>query len=112
MPAGLHLEAVGREIQEAFGHMPYLVGSAVRSKEWRDVDVRLILPDAEFDAMFPGITRVMWADPRWALICAGISELAKVRTGLPVDFQIQPQRWADEYNGPRHPLGVRFEARP
>jgi hypothetical protein len=88
MPAALHLEAVGHDIHDAFGHHVYLVGSALSNKQWRDVDLRLILPDEEFDTLFPDATRVMWADPRWALLCSAISELARVRTGLPVDFQI------------------------
>lgn len=109
MPAGLHLEAVGHEIYAAFGHLPYLVGSAAVSKQWRDVDLRLILPDDEFDALFPGINQATWADAKWALLCAGISELAKARTGLPVDFQIQRQSWANaKYQGYRHPVGLRL----
>ena len=42
MPAALHLDAFGREIDAAFGHLPYLVGTAAVGKTWRDVDVRLI----------------------------------------------------------------------
>lgn len=107
MPALLHLEAFGREIDDAFGHLPCLVGSAATSKTWRDVDVRLILPDAEFDALFPEHTYPARHDGRWGLLCAAISELARVRTGLPVDFQIQCQSIADEcYPGVRYALGI------
>ena len=96
MPAALHLEAFGRETNDAFGHLPYLVGSAAVGKVWRDVDVRLILPDDEFDALFPGHTYPSRYDGRWGLLCAALSELARVRTGLPVDFQIQRATWANE----------------
>lgn len=96
MPAALHLDAFGREIEDAFGHLPYLVGSAAVGKEWRDVDVRLILPDEEFDALFPAHTQPSHHDGRWGLLCAAISELARVRTGLPVDFQIQRASFANE----------------
>lgn len=107
MPAALHLEAFGREIDDAFGHLPYLVGSAAVSKTWRDVDVRLILPDDEFDALFPAHTIPARLDGRWGLMCAAISELARQRTGLPVDFQIQRASTAnDRYPGPRHALGI------
>ena len=95
MPAALHLEAFGREIADAFGHLPYLVGTAAIGKEWRDVDVRLILPDDEFDALFPPVEKDQ-PDGRWGLLCAAISELARIRTGLPVDFQIQRQSFANE----------------
>ncbi|MFE1451969.1 hypothetical protein [Streptomyces olivaceoviridis] len=107
MPAALHLEAFGREIDAAFGHLPYLVGSAAIGKQWRDVDVRLILPDDEFDALFPTGARPSHQDGRWALLCAAISELARVRTGLPVDFQIQRMSFAnDRYPGVRLALGI------
>lgn len=88
MPAALHLDAFGREICDAFGWHPMLVGSSATSKQWRDVDVRLILPDDEFDALFPDGGNEQ-GNARWGLMCAALSELARQRTGLPVDFQIQ-----------------------
>ena len=107
MPALLHLNAFGREIDEAFGHLPFLVGSAAVGKQWRDVDVRLMLPDDEFDALFPGHTKPSRCDGKWALICAAISELGRIRTGLPIDFQIQRTSDANEqYDGVRHALGL------
>jgi hypothetical protein len=107
MPAALHLEAFGREIDAAFGHLPYLVGSAAVGKQWRDVDLRLILPDDEFDALFPAHTAPSRQDGRWGLLCAAISELARQRTGLPVDFQIQRMSYAnDRYPGVRLALGI------
>lgn len=106
MPAALHLDAFGREVNDAFGHLPYLVGTASTGKQWRDVDVRLILPDDEFDALFPPVPRDQ-PDGRWGLICAAISELARQRTGLPVDFQIQRQSYAnDRFPGVRQALGL------
>jgi hypothetical protein len=112
MPATLHLNAFGREIREAFGHVPYLVGSAARNKQWRDVDVRLMLPDVEFDALFPDYAPPGRTDGRWSLLCAAISELGRQRTGLPIDFQIQCQSIANELfsKQPRHALGVYLEA--
>ena len=107
MSAMLHLEAFGREVRDAFGAFPYLVGSAAVGKEWRDVDVRLMLPDDEFDALFPMHRKPDRQDGKWGLICAALSELGRLRTGLPVDFQIQRTTWANErYNGPRHALGI------
>ncbi|NUO43678.1 MAG: hypothetical protein HOV82_16770 [Streptomyces sp.] len=107
MPAALHLDAFGREVDAAFGHLPYLVGSATRGKQWRDVDVRLILPDDEFDALFPPVEPGQFPDGLWGLLCAAISELARQRTGLPVDFQIQRQSYAnDRHPGPRMALGL------
>lgn len=107
MPAMLHLEAFGREVHDAFGEFPYLVESAARGKEWRDVDVRLMLPDDEFESLFPLHRKPDRQDGKWGLICAALSELARMRTGLPVDFQIQKTSWANErYSGVRHALGL------
>ena len=107
MPAALHLDAFDREIEAAFDHLPYLVGSAATGKVWRDVDVRLIRPDDEFDQLVPTHIRPAHQDGRWGLLCAAISELARVRTGLPGDFQIQRMSFAnDRYPGVRHALGL------
>ena len=107
MPAALHLNAWGHELYRAFGHHPYLVGSALYGKQWRDIDVRLMLPDDEFDALFPDHYSVDQADPRWALMCAALAEYGRARTGLPIDFQIQHRGLANaEFNGPRSALGI------
>jgi hypothetical protein len=109
MPAMLRLEAFGFRVFDAFGDVPYLVGSAAVSKKWRDVDVRLILDDDVFAGMFPGYARLHQHDLKWSLLCDAISELAHTQTGLPVDFQIQAQTDANErYEGPRYPLGIRI----
>jgi hypothetical protein len=90
----------------AFGHHPYLVGSASQRPDFRDVDVRLILPDGEFDALFSERKGL------WALLSRlGASHL-RAKTGLPVDFQIQRMTEANEKFGdlavtPRNPLGTR-----
>jgi hypothetical protein len=109
MPAALRLEAFGRRITEAFGERLYQVGSSVFGREWRDVDLRLMLPDDEFDALFPTHRTPPHDDPKWALLCDAISELARAQTGLPVDFQIQRTTEANaEFDGPRSALGLRI----
>lgn len=105
MPASILLDAFGTWVHDAFGAIPYQVGSSIHGKQWRDVDVRLILPDDEFDALFPGYQFVNQIDAKWAFLCAAISALAQQQTGLPVDFQIQSMTEANEkYSGPRQPL--------
>lgn len=98
MPASILLQAFGVWVKDAFGHTPYQVGSSVHGKEWRDVDVRLILPDDEFEALFPGYQMGNQIDAKWSFLCAAISALAQQQTGLPVDFQIQPQTEANKYS--------------
>lgn len=108
MPAAIRLEVFGRRVTEAFGHPPYQVGSSLFGREWRDVDVRLMLPDAEFDALFPDHReQPPHQDPKWALLCDAISELGRAQTGLPIDFQIQRVSDANaEHEGPRSALGL------
>lgn len=103
VPGAMHLEAFGEAIRDAFGDIPYHVGSSATSKTWRDVDVRLILDDDKFHALFPGFTAANHIDAWWSLLCAALSELGRVRTGLPIDFQIQSMTDANE----KYPTGIR-----
>jgi len=83
-PEYFNLNAACHVIAEAYGHCLYLVGSALTTREHRDVDLRAILDDDEFDQMFPGLggRGAEWADARWSLLCASISEWIASRTGL------------------------------
>lgn len=105
MPASIKLGWFGRVVDEFFGHVPYLVGSATRTTEWRDVDVRLILPDDEFDAMFGVLTHPRCLNLKWNAACVAFSALGRDMTGLPIDFQIDRRTEANEqYTGIRHAL--------
>lgn len=110
MPAALKLNAFGVWVFKAFGDNPYLVGSAVRGKEWRDVDVRLIMPDEEYDALFGPRRGALQTNAKWSLFCAAFSALASEQTGLPVDFQFDRRTEANEqHDGWRQPLGIWVE---
>lgn len=88
-------------VREAFGNA-YLVGSAGERADYRDVDVRSILPDNEFDALFTGRQFL------WSLLCLSVSEYLRAATGLPVDFQVQRMTEANEkFPGGRNSLGAR-----
>lgn len=106
MPETTLLEAFGQWIYDAFGETAYHVGSSTTSKTWRDVDVRLMLDDDEFHALFPGYKAAHQRDAKWALLNAAISALGQRTTGLPIDFQIQAATSANEaYGGKfRNPL--------
>lgn len=73
----------------------YLVGSVLRKPDWRDVDIRVILDDAEFDRLFP-VTDKWGENAQWKIICISISHYLSSVTGLPIDFQIQRQTQANE----------------
>lgn len=114
-PAYYVLQHACRVIVEAYGPHLYLVGSALRKRDHRDVDLRLILPDEEFDALFPGLSSSSWSlDARWSLLAVSISTYLAEQSGLPVDFQIQRQTeanlWFSTKDGHgRHPIGYFLE---
>ena len=107
-PAIFALEQACQQINAAFdGFGCYLVGSALERPDWRDVDVRLIMADEEFDALFPDAGRTWEFHPRWLLLTVAISGWLSKITGLPIDFQFQPQTHANKiHSGPRHALGL------
>lgn len=95
MPAGIWLTKFGVIVRDYFGHVPYQVGSSLDRKDWRDVDVRLILPDEEFAERFGDVHRSSETDPKLAAITLAFAALGTAMTGLPIDFQIQPQGHAN-----------------
>jgi hypothetical protein len=120
-PACFALEMACKYVQEAFAPSGdrglaqiYIVGSALERADWRDVDVRMILDDATFSAMFPGALidtgAATWEfDARWTLMCVAISQWMAKQTGLPIDFQFQPMTWANtRHDKRRHPAGLRY----
>lgn len=108
MPAAVKLDLFADQVFSAFGQCPYLVGSALATTQWRDVDVRVILADDEYAAVFPG------CDPRdehrcakWVAVCLAFSALGREMTGLPIDFQVQQQTYANStFNAPRSAIGI------
>jgi hypothetical protein len=107
MPASLKLQEFGSQVWAAFGEPPYLVGSALRSKKWRDVDVRLILDDQTYATMGLGDPVYTEHNGKWIALCLAFSALGKEMTGLPIDFQIQQQTYANKtFKGWRSGLGI------
>jgi hypothetical protein len=96
---GWLLRLFGAHITQAFGDVPYHVGSSLTGKQiYRDVDVRLILPDDEYDSKWDLPTARWMHEMAW-------SALGEKLTGLPIDFQIQRQSDANaEFNAPRSAL--------
>lgn len=107
MPAALMLEEFGSQVWAVWGSPPYLVGSATRGKDWRDVDVRLILSDEDYAAWDFGDPARGPHNGKWASLVMAYSALGRAMTGLPIDFQIQQQSHANErYDGDRFALGM------
>lgn len=101
---------------DGFGWHTFHVGSSLRSLAdggpWRDVDVRCMLDDDEFDRVFPGAWPSPYGyptGPRLALLNVAVSEWLRARTGLPIDFQFQRLTQANEMfpgAGGRSALGI------
>lgn len=102
MPQCILLQQFGRHVYNAFGHVPYQVGSSLLQKDgWRDVDVRLLIPDEEYRAagygdpeLYPHGTH---ENAKWVSTVLAWSSFGRQLTGLPIDFQVQPVKWANEH---------------
>lgn len=102
MPADLKLHEFGRHLWGFFGEIPYQVGTSVLNKTFRDVDIRIILPDDRWDAMGFGPSDDVHRNPAWVSICLAFSSLGREMTGLPIDFQVQRMTEANrDYPGHR-----------
>jgi hypothetical protein len=86
----------------ALSHGVYLVGSVGERADFRDVDVRLILEDEDFDRLFRHSPEL------WSVFCYATSRWLSADTELPIDFQVQRQTEANEkHSKPRNHLGNR-----
>lgn len=111
-PQGMLLNLFGEQLRHAFGHVAYHVGSSLRQKDgWRDVDVRVMLDDAEWDAFQLGRPENPHHSPRWRTLCIVWSAYGRQMTGLPIDFQLQQRTHANaNYAKPDHQRSALFVA--
>lgn len=106
MPASLYLHDFGQLILEAFGEIPYHVGSSMPGSgrpSWRDVDVRLILRDERYAAEGYGDPERPHDSAKWVAMVKAFSLLGWKMTGLPIDFQIQQRTQANKEYGSDEP---------
>lgn len=105
------------EVHGTFG--TYLVGSSLHRRDYRDVDVRMIMENDAYDKLFPGAIDRPDLNAYWSLTCVMIADWLARETGLPIDFQIQRQSVANEQfpthkalgegpprDNPRNALGI------
>jgi len=83
VPEAYRLSTACVALCEIYGRPPYLVGSALTRRDYRDVDIRLVLDDDDFARRFPDRASLKFLN-------ALISEQLARTTGLPIDFQFQP----------------------
>jgi GNAT superfamily N-acetyltransferase len=96
MPTSLYLDQFGSYVWDLFGFPPYLVGSALCRTDYRDVDIRLILSDEQYEAWALGHPHDPHRNARWVSLVLAYSALGTQMIGLPIDFQIQQQTFANK----------------
>lgn len=92
------LDEACRVFKEAFpSYGVFLVGSVMERPDFRDVDVRAIVPDEVFATLYPTCDpkNPAW-DTYWHLSMAALSLYLRQSTGLPIDFQVQQATAANE----------------
>ena len=96
-PQGMLLNQFGMLLWDAFGEVPYHVGSSLNDKtvSWRDVDVRLMLDDDVWEKMGLGNPENPHTNRKWRAFCIVFSDYGRRLTGLPIDFQLQQQSYAN-----------------
>jgi len=97
------LQDWGQDIDDMFGDVPFQVGSSLLGKEYRDVDVRLILSDSRYDTLNTCLDIERLNDI--------VSMWGQQVTGLPIDFQVQRRTEANAEWGGR-PRNALFRAKP
>ncbi len=109
MPTALLLDEFASHVCSAFDQQAYLVGSALTQKTgWRDVDVRVLLDDEQWDAMGLGDPKRTHRNAKWVALTLAFSALGQRMTGLPIDFQLQRRTEANAKSEgqPRSAIGL------
>jgi hypothetical protein len=103
-PQGMLLNEFGERCKAAFGEAAYHVGSSLsamrdKSREWRDVDVRLMLDDDVWEKLELGDPANPHGNAKWRAFCIVFSDYGRHLTGLPIDFQLQQRTHANATYG-------------
>jgi hypothetical protein len=100
------LDSACQPLMEVFGWSTFLVGTAMQPRDGkapRDIDVRTIAEDKQYDRLKKAIGR-----KGIAFLGIAIGQYLASLTGLPIDYQIQRRTEANElHHGTRNPLGHR-----
>lgn len=100
------LDSACQPLMEVFGWATFLVGTAMQPRDGRpprDIDVRTIVKDKQYDKLTKAIGHA-----GIAFLGIAIGQYLSSLTGLPVDYQLQRMTEANAlHDGPRNPLGHR-----
>jgi len=89
MPAWLYLHQFGDLCEDAFGSPAFLVGSALATKQPRDIDVVVQMTDSEFMERIGPAADFGKPGTRWAALTMAFAELGRKMTGCSIDFKVQ-----------------------
>jgi hypothetical protein len=85
----------------------FLVGSVTERPDFRDIDLRIIVPDDEYAAMFPNHARKLLLD---IAVSGLISKAAALPWPIDAQFQSFSEANSDENKGKeRSPMGGRMQ---
>lgn len=110
----LLLDQFGQLVEAAWGELGYRVGSSTRGTDWRDIDIRVMVSNEEYERRLGTI----WQEGRrhqhlpYRAEMLAWSTLGQQMSGLPIDFQVQRLSEADaKYpDGLRIPIGLGLAA--
>lgn len=88
MPRALLLKTFANHIKDIFDSNVYLVGSALETKDWHDLDIVVVLSDDVWTKYGFGETYLRCLNKKWVAYCLAISTLGKKMLECEVDFQI------------------------
>lgn len=109
MPGELYLHEFGVQVANAFPENigVFQVGSSLEHRQWRDVDVRMILRDEDYASLGFGDPEQAFLNAKWVAMVMAFSELGRKMTGLPIDFQIDQMTYCNlKHKGPRSFIGT------
>lgn len=97
----LLMNQFGGMVEPFFGEIVLACGSVMTTKDWRDVDVVVILPWGKWK--YYDFGEGMNRTDRYRSIVTAYSALGQNVTGLPIDFHICPfDQWIDHYSSLKH----------
>ncbi|WP_221039213.1 hypothetical protein [Gelria sp. Kuro-4] len=112
----IKLDAVARTLARKYSCPIYLVGSALNTDTPRDVDILAIMPDDEFAKRYGSVKEWVqqgetgdWGEARWrwSRECTRQTKQLWRVTDMKIDFQIQPESYANSYKAPKLLLAER-----
>jgi len=96
MPRALYLQEFAGYVGDIFEADVFLVGSALKTKKWHDLDVVVILSDESWASYGFGPPRARFHNGKWIAYCMAISSLGRKLVGCDIDFQIAQKSYVDK----------------